>query len=62
MFIQCSDLVFNTAQGMTSQIGHADIKIGKKNAEECLKNVILKLEKQDRAWGYPKLNKYFCST
>lgn len=47
---------------MTSQIGHGDIKIGKKNAEECLKNVILKLEKQDRAWGYPKLNKYFCST
>lgn len=62
MFIQCSDLVFSTAQGMTSQIGHGDIKIGKKIVEECLKNVILKLEKQDRAWGYPKLNKYFCST
>lgn len=62
MFIQCSDLVFNTAQGMTSQIGHGDIKIRKKIAKECLKNVILKLEKQDRAWGYPKLNKYFCST
>lgn len=47
---------------MSSQIGHGDIKIGKKIAKECLKNVILKLEKQDRAWGYPKLNKYFCST
>lgn len=47
---------------MTSQIGHGDVKIGKFFAEECLKNVILKLEKQDRAWGCPKLNKYFCST
>lgn len=51
MFIQCSDLVFNTAQGMTSQIGHGDIKIGKKNCQGMFKECDTEIRKTGQSFG-----------